>query len=162
MSVRVVRKDTASKPCDYSRWSRCYKLVSGLMMQIWGGCQRHISLKHIWCSACKVVYILFMQHMQYFGYHSRKVMSLTLAIPVVDRPLLITPTCYWVPFWRVLVPFFSVVPLGPPHLLCSFMSIRYLTRESSISLSRRCSLSDFMPNLLSTCLLYVLVASSCA
>ena len=26
-SVRIVRKDTASKPCGHSRWSRYYKLV---------------------------------------------------------------------------------------------------------------------------------------
>ena len=30
-SVRIVRKDTASKPCSHYRWWRCYKLVSVLM-----------------------------------------------------------------------------------------------------------------------------------
>ena len=32
MSVRIVGKDTASKPCGQYRWWRCYKLVTVLMM----------------------------------------------------------------------------------------------------------------------------------
>ena len=44
LSVRIVRKDTASKPCSHCRWSRCYKLVSGPdECQIWGGRQHTTS-----------------------------------------------------------------------------------------------------------------------
>ena len=37
MSVRIGRKDTASKLLCHSRWWRCYKLVLVLMMADLGG-----------------------------------------------------------------------------------------------------------------------------
>ena len=58
MSVRMVRKDTASKPCSLSRCGRCYKRVSVLMMPVLGW----LPALHLTSSSCVAASIQHYRH----------------------------------------------------------------------------------------------------
>ena len=53
-SVRIVGKDTASKPCGHSRWSRSYKLVSDLMRPDFWAAASTTTYLLVVCGGCNI------------------------------------------------------------------------------------------------------------
>ena len=123
MSVRIVRKDTASKACSHYRWTRCYSLVFVLMMSHLGWpfiLNFHIHFhRRSWCASWSFLTLFICDiHLHLNPPHSSSIIIFIkyfFIIFKVDRHL------------RLLSSIFIVIRISHCHIQCSSSALIFLS-----------------------------------